>query len=107
MRFKISMCLAGITLLMAFAIAPVQVTSQSSQVMYKIIPLPTLGGVSGAGNGINDRDWITGAADEAGEPVSHAPPSVVSPLTHSRPLSPHPPSPPAASTPNAHHLCIR
>ncbi len=72
MRFKISMCLAGITLLVAFAIAPVQVTSQSSQVMYKIIPLPTLGGVSGAGNGINDRGWITGAADQAGDTVSHA-----------------------------------
>src|SRR6266849_1195555 len=72
MRVKISMCLAGITLLVAFAIAPVQVTSQSSQVMYKIIPLPTLGGVSGAGNGINDRGWITGAADQAGDTVSHA-----------------------------------
>ncbi len=72
MRFKISMSLAGITLLVAFAIAPVQVTSQSSQVMYKIIPLPTLGGVSGAGNGINDRGWITGAADQAGDTVSHA-----------------------------------
>src|SRR6266853_1323471 len=72
MRFKISMCLAGITFLVAFAIAPVQVTSQSSQVMYKIIPLPTLGGVSGAGNGINDRGWITGAADQAGDTVSHA-----------------------------------
>jgi len=40
--------------------------------MYKIIPLPTLGGVSGAGNGINDRGWITGAADQAGDTVSHA-----------------------------------
>src|SRR5260370_29263895 len=72
MRFKISMSLAGITLLVAFAIAPVQVTSQSSQVMYKIIRLATLGGVSGAGNGINDRGWITGAADQAGDTVSHA-----------------------------------
>jgi probable HAF family extracellular repeat protein len=59
-------------LLAAFAIAPVRVFPQSTQTMYKIIPLPTLGGVSGAGNGINDRGWITGTADQTGDNVSHA-----------------------------------
>jgi uncharacterized membrane protein len=66
------MCVAGVALLAAFAIAPVRVTSQSTQTVYKIIPLPTLGGVTGAGNGINDRGWITGSANQAGDTVSHA-----------------------------------
>src|SRR5215470_6183004 len=69
---RISTCVAGIALLATFAIAPVRVTSQSTQILYTIIPLPTLGGVSAAGNGINDRGWITGAADQAGDNVSHA-----------------------------------
>ena len=69
---KISMFAAGVAMLAALAIAPVQVNSQSTQTTYKIVPLPTLGGVSGAGNGINDRGWITGAADETGDTVSHA-----------------------------------
>jgi len=47
MKFRISTCMAGIALLAAFAIAPVQLTSQSAQTMYKIVPLDTLGGVSG------------------------------------------------------------
>ena len=72
MRFRRSTCIAGVALLAAFIIAPVRVTSQSTQVMYKIIPLPTLGGLSGAGNGINDRGWITGTADYAGDTVSRA-----------------------------------
>lgn len=69
---KISMWVGGIALLAAFAIAPVRVASQSTQTAYKIIPLPTLGGVTGAGNGINDRGWITGSANQAGDTVSHA-----------------------------------
>lgn len=70
--FRISMFMAGVVLLVAFAIAPLRVTPQPVQTMYRIIPLPTLGGVSGAGNGINDRGWVTGAADQAGDNVSHA-----------------------------------
>ena len=69
---RISTCVGGIALLATLAIAPVRGNSQSTQVMYKIVPLPTLGGVSAAGNGINDRGWITGAADQAGDNVSHA-----------------------------------
>ena len=72
MKFRISVCMAGIAVLAAFAIAPVRVTAQATQVMYKIIPLPTLGGVSGAGDGINNRGLITGTADQAGDNVSHA-----------------------------------
>ena len=69
---RISTYAAGVALLAALAIAPVRVNSQSTQTAYKIVPLPTLGGVSGAGNGINDRGWITGAADQTGDTVSHA-----------------------------------
>jgi len=72
MKFRISTCMAGIALLAAFAIAPVQLTSQSAQTMYKIVPLDTLGGVSGGGSGINNRGWVTGFADQPGDNVSHA-----------------------------------
>ncbi len=72
MKFRISTCMAGIALLAAFAIAPVRLTSQTAQTMYKIVPLDTLGGTQGAGNGINDRGWVTGAANQPGDNVSHA-----------------------------------
>lgn len=72
MRFRASICTAGAALLAAFAIAPALLTSQSARTLYNIVPLDTLGGLTGAGNGINDRGWITGAADQAGDNVSHA-----------------------------------
>ena len=65
----ISTCVAGIALLATFAIAPVRIASQAAQVMYKIVPLPTLGGVTAAGNGINNRGWITGTADQSSDNV--------------------------------------
>ena len=72
MRFRISTGLAGIALLAACAIAPIRLAPQSTQVMYQIIPLPTLGGASAAGNGINNRGLVTGTADQVGDNVSHA-----------------------------------
>src|SRR5215472_6871980 len=72
MRLRISTSLAGIALLAACAIAPIRLAPQSTQVMYQIIPLPTLGGASAAGNGINNRGLITGTADQGGDNVSHA-----------------------------------
>src|SRR5215472_11028907 len=72
MKFRISTCAAGIALLAACAIAPIRLISQSTQVTYQIIPLPTLGGVSGAGNGINNTGLVTGTADQSGDNVSHA-----------------------------------
>jgi probable HAF family extracellular repeat protein len=72
MKLRISTCLAGTALLAVFAIAPVRLTSQSAQTMYKIVPLDTLGGLSGGGSGINDRGWATGFANQQGDNVSHA-----------------------------------
>jgi len=72
MKFRISTCLAGVALLAAIAIAPVRGIAQSAPIVYQIISLRTLGGVSAAGNGINDRGCITGVADQAGDNVSHA-----------------------------------
>src|ERR1700746_3437612 len=72
MRSMISTCMAGIALLAAFTIAPVRLTSQTAQTMYKIVPLETLGGLSGGGSGINDRGWATGFANQQGDNVSHA-----------------------------------
>jgi len=72
MKLRISTCIAGIVLLAVFTIAPVRLTSQSAQTMYKIVPLDTLGGLSGGGSGINNRRWVTGSANQAGDTVSHA-----------------------------------
>jgi probable HAF family extracellular repeat protein len=72
MKFRISTCMTGIALLAAFAIAPVQLTSQTVQPMYRIVPLDTLGGLNGGGSGINDRGWVTGSANQQGDNVSHA-----------------------------------
>src|SRR5215470_3550476 len=80
MKFRISTCLGGMVLLATLAIAPIRLTSQSTQVMYQIIPLPTLGGLSAAGNGINNRGLITGTADQSGDNVSHASAWVGSPI---------------------------
>ena len=71
MRFRTSICVAGVVLLAAFAIAPLRLISQTAQTLYNIIPLPSLGGVTAAGNGINDRGWITGSANQIGDNVSH------------------------------------
>src|SRR5260370_33652572 len=72
MKLRISTCMAGIALLAAFAIAPVRLTSQTAQITYKIVPLETLGGLSGGGGGIHDRGWATGFANQQGGNGSHA-----------------------------------
>src|SRR5258705_12534889 len=72
MNLRISRCIAGIALLAAFAIVPVRLPAQTAQTMYKIVPLHTLGGLSGGGSGINDRGWATGVANQQGDNVSHA-----------------------------------
>ncbi len=72
MKLRISTCMARIALLAAFAIAPIRLTSQTAQTMYKIVPLDTLGGLSGGGSGLNDRGWATGFANRQGDNVSHA-----------------------------------
>jgi probable HAF family extracellular repeat protein len=72
MKFTITTCVAVIAAFAAFATAPMRVASQSAQTMYNIVPLNTLGGLNGAGIGINDRGWITGSANQQGDNVSHA-----------------------------------
>lgn len=72
MKFRIATCVAVIAAFAAFATAPMRVASQSTQTMYNIVPLSTLGGLNGAGIGINDRGWITGSANQQGDNVSHA-----------------------------------
>jgi len=41
-------------------------------VHYKVINLGTLGGTSSAGNGINNRGWVTGGANLKGDQSEHA-----------------------------------
>src|SRR5437667_1298068 len=59
---------AVMALLLAIA-APVQLAAQSH---YSVVELGELGGTSGSANGINDRGWITGADNLAGDLTSMA-----------------------------------
>ena len=74
MRIK---TVAGITALMLVIIAlaaPLHVAAQNSNnnLHYKLIQLGTLGGNSSAGNGLNNRGWVTGAANLPGDQTEHA-----------------------------------
>ncbi|MGI8414731.1 MAG: hypothetical protein ACR2P2_00685 [Nakamurella sp.] len=39
---------------------------------YRVATLPSLGGLVSAGVGINDRDWVEGSSDLAGDAITHA-----------------------------------
>src|SRR6266705_3705911 len=59
---------AVMALLLALA-APVQLAAQSH---YSVVELGELGGTAGSANGINDRGWVTGTDNLAGDLTSVA-----------------------------------
>jgi probable HAF family extracellular repeat protein len=60
--------LARIAVLMA-AVLPVTLMAQ---IRYSVTTLDDFGGTAGGANSINNRGWATGAANQAGDLVSHA-----------------------------------
>src|SRR6266849_10812366 len=56
-------CMTAITLFVAMA-APVRLVAQSN---YSVVELGERGGTAGSANGINDRGWITGTDNLAGD----------------------------------------
>ena len=63
----------AMTHLARFAIAMVAtVISATGQTNYRVETLPNLGGANALVSSINDRGWVSGAADFSGDNVSHA-----------------------------------
>ena len=51
---------------------PIAQGQEQEQSQYRVIQLGTFGGNSSAGNGINNRGWVTGTANLAGDQAEHA-----------------------------------
>ena len=68
MQSRILTCMIAIALLGALA-APVGLAAQTN---YNVVELGELGGTAGSANGINNRGWITGADNLAGDATSVA-----------------------------------
>jgi probable HAF family extracellular repeat protein len=64
MKVRTLVCTLSLAMLVAIQLA--------AQTTYNVVTLPGLGGAVGAGIGINNRNWITGSANFAGDTVSHA-----------------------------------
>jgi probable HAF family extracellular repeat protein len=73
-----SRTLVCVTTMLSFValLAAVQLGAQddpnSQQAAYSVVSLATLGGTSGSGNTINDRNWPMGSANLAGNQTAHA-----------------------------------
>ena len=60
--------MTAMTLFVALAV-PVRLAAQSN---YSVVELGELGGTAGSANGINDRGWVTGTDNLAGDLTSVA-----------------------------------
>jgi probable HAF family extracellular repeat protein len=60
--------MTAITIMLALTVPP-HIVAQSN---YEVVELGLLGGTAGSANGINDRGWITGAANTSGDSASMA-----------------------------------
>ena len=68
MKSRILICMTAMTLFVALAV-PVRLAAQSN---YSVVELGELGGTAGSANGINDRGWVTGTDNLAGDLTSVA-----------------------------------
>lgn len=78
--FSTLTCIAVMTLLAATLGIPVRLVAQDTasqntrhhHVRYTIKILSTLGGTAGVGNSVNNRGWVSGAANLTGDTTEHA-----------------------------------
>ncbi len=68
MKSRIVTFATAMTLLLALAV-PIRLAAQTN---YSVVELGELGGTAGSANGINDRGWVTGADNLAGDLTSVA-----------------------------------
>lgn len=74
------MCIAVMTILTVTTGIPVRFAAQDTEsqnhrhhhARYTVRILSTLGGTAGVGNSVNNRGWVTGAANLAGDTTEHA-----------------------------------
>jgi probable HAF family extracellular repeat protein len=62
---------AAVAAVVVVGVGPAPAEAQR-QVSYQVQLLPSLGGQLSSGAGINDRNWVTGASDLAGDLITHA-----------------------------------
>jgi probable HAF family extracellular repeat protein len=72
MNRRITVCLSAMISLAALMVAVQLAAQNSQQAAYSVVSLSTLGGTSGSGNAINNRDWAMGSANLAGNQTAHA-----------------------------------
>jgi probable HAF family extracellular repeat protein len=75
MRTRIWTCMIAFALLAAMSVADRLAgaeLSKKKEVRYTVVKLATLGGTQGAGDGINNRSWVTGLATVDGDQSAHA-----------------------------------
>jgi probable HAF family extracellular repeat protein len=75
MKPKALTCITGVILL-ALVTAAVRLVAESrpqeNGIRYSVVKLDTLGGTQGGANSINNRGWVTGLANQAGDQTAHA-----------------------------------
>jgi probable HAF family extracellular repeat protein len=78
MKSKTLTSIAAMTLLAAALALPVRAVAQDQQkpqtrpVHYSVRILSTLGGTAGVGNSVNNKGWVSGAANLTGDTIVHA-----------------------------------
>ena len=75
MKSKLLNCITGMTLI-AGVIIPLQVAAQNQKQLskpphYSVRNLGALGGTSSSANGINNKGWVSGSANIAGNTIQH------------------------------------
>jgi probable HAF family extracellular repeat protein len=75
MKLKALTCITVVILLALVTVAvrlAAESRPQDTGVRYSVVKLDTLGGTQGGANSINNRGWVTGLANQAGDQTAHA-----------------------------------
>lgn len=72
MKSRILTCITAMAVLAVSVQLAAQNQEHNKPVMYRVSNLGTLGGTSSGANSINNRNWVTGVANLAGDQTAHA-----------------------------------
>lgn len=72
MKSKSFLCIASLAITLAIPVSARAQGQSDSHSRYRVIRLSGLGGASSSGNTINNRGWVMGNSDLAGDAITHA-----------------------------------
>jgi probable HAF family extracellular repeat protein len=72
MKSKSFFCIASLVVALAIKVGAQAQAQNDSHSQYRVIRLSGLGGASSSGNTINNRGWVMGNSDLAGDAITHA-----------------------------------